>query len=315
MARYIKDFQVNADPQTVHYTMDQYLQQEGYEYISFDGENVFKKGDGFLTNPSFFKFSYTGNTVRMETWMKYAFLPGVYIGELGVDGFVGCAVKGTWKKRISYIENVLNSFSIQNGNEPLQFVPNNINQYNSAINSNGNFAEATANAFCTNCGAPLNVNEAFCTKCGKKRSEANPQGAFNQGIGQNTFTANGMPVNPTGKRISRKEFIDNYVQPSLKKNITNISYVCYFCAAVTFIMACIANPWGIIDAVALGGFALGMHLTKSRVFGILIFLLSVLEVILSINKGSAPVLWVLAGISALVTFSRIEKQYKQFIGK
>ena len=107
MARYIKDFQINVDPQKVHATINNYLQKEGYEYIHYDGENVFKKGKGFMSNPTFFKFSYSGNMVRMETWMKYAFFPGVYLGELGVDGFVGCAVKGSWKNRIKNIENIL----------------------------------------------------------------------------------------------------------------------------------------------------------------------------------------------------------------
>ena len=51
--------------------------------------------------------------VRMETWMKYAFFPGVYVGELGVTGFVGSAMKGPQKKRISYLENVLSSMAAQ----------------------------------------------------------------------------------------------------------------------------------------------------------------------------------------------------------
>lgn len=93
MGRYIKDFHVNANFQVVHVAVNQYLLSEGYVYINYDGENVYKKGKGALSSPTFFKFSYCNNTVIMETWMKYAFFPGVYVGELGVNGFVGCAAR------------------------------------------------------------------------------------------------------------------------------------------------------------------------------------------------------------------------------
>ena len=125
MARYIKDFKVNVDPQTVHAAINQYLVSEGYEYINYDGENVYKKGQGVWANPTFFKFSYCNNMVRMETWMKYAFFPGVYVGELGVTGFVGSAVKGPWKKRIHNAESIMSNFAMQSANYSPASVQNN----------------------------------------------------------------------------------------------------------------------------------------------------------------------------------------------
>ena len=113
MTRYVKDFQVNTDVQMIHSTISQYLQKEGYEYIEYGEENVFKKGRGLMSGPIFFKFSYSGNIVRMETWMKFAFLPGIYIGEFSVKSFVGAAVKGPWKKRISTLEDILLRYSIR----------------------------------------------------------------------------------------------------------------------------------------------------------------------------------------------------------
>ena len=35
MARYIKDFQTNVDPQAVHSAVNQYLQKEGYGMTEF----------------------------------------------------------------------------------------------------------------------------------------------------------------------------------------------------------------------------------------------------------------------------------------
>lgn len=300
MARYVKDFLTNADPQTVHFAVNQYLQSEGYEYINYDGENVFKKGNGVWSNPTFFKFSYTGNSVKMESWMKYAFFPGVYVGELGVDGFVGCAVKGPWKKRIGALEGILSRFTTQ-----------------SVCYS----ATPTQNNFCNGCGNYLPENAQFCTVCGRKRLDTNIENTISQStsscqqtVPQTNYYAHAeASVPPVGFPISKKEFINKYAQPSLRKNITSIAILCYVCSGLTFIVSCIFNPWGIIDALILLGLALGMHLAKSKVCAILILILSIIEVLMSIVSGSFPFWWLVAGISAVTTFSKIEKQYKTFI--
>lgn len=318
MARYIKDFQINTAAQKVHFTINQYLRKEGYEYINYDGENVFKKGKGIISNPTFFKFSYSNNMVRMETWMKYAFFPGVYIGELGLDGFVGCAVKGPWKSKIKNIENILaniamqttysSSTSEQNINNTFddnetQLLNENDGFEDTCILSENNAAPMGTNmAFCTSCGSQMPEGTNFCSVCGQKRQE----------VYQTTNEAS-MP--PCGSSVSRKEFINKYAQPSLRKNITSIAILCYVCAGVTFISACLLNPLGIIDALLLAGLALGMHIGKSKVCAILILVLSIIEVLVSLVSGTFPFWWLIAGISAVVTFNKIEKQYKQFLNK
>lgn len=170
MARYIKDFYTTANSQTIHFSINQYLQNEGYEYTQYEGEYVFKKGNGILTNPTFFKFSYMGNAVRMETWMKYALLPGVYVGELGVDGFIGCAVKGPWKKRIQQLENILSTYAMQNPviSTTVNYASQNIEQLNRetvASNYNSNYVSTK---FCNNCGTKIPANSIFCSGCGNK---------------------------------------------------------------------------------------------------------------------------------------------------
>lgn len=334
MARYIKDFRTNVDSQAVHLAVNQYLQSEGYKYINYDGESVFKKGNGVWANPTFFKFSYSGNAVRMETWMKYAFFPGVYIGELGVDGFVGCAVKGSWKNRIRKLEGILSNFAVQTTNYTPTHPQNNIDDNaTQLLNNNGSFEEtcimnenkvepivATPPLFCNECGNQMPAGARFCSVCGQKRPDSNidavnaPNVAQNQqAFQQSAFNAtNETPLTPTGYPVSRKEFINKYAQPSLRKNITSIAILCYLCAGLTFIASCLLNPLGIIDALILASLALGMHLAKNRVFAILILIFSIIEVLMSLASGSFPFWWLIAGISAVVTFSKIEKQYKQF---
>ena len=112
MARYIKQYQLSADANTVFSSVSNYLMSEGYEYIEYNGESVFKKGSGFFSGPSFFKFSFQGTILQLETWMKYSLLPGLYVGELGLTGFVGGAVKGVWKKRVAVIEQMLSNYGI-----------------------------------------------------------------------------------------------------------------------------------------------------------------------------------------------------------
>ena len=338
MARYIKDFQINVDPQTAHAAVNQYLQKEGYEYINYDGENVFKKGQGVWSNPTFFKFSYAGNMVRMETWMKYAFFPGVYVGELGVTGFVGSAMKGPWKKRISYLENMFSSMAarttyyppapaqstntISDDNETQLLNENDAFEATCILTENKAGATSEKTAFCTSCGAQMPDGTLFCSVCGQKREVVQSAPSNNTYVQEqqpqpqytNPFDAQATATYPpAGQYVSRKEFIDKYVQPSLRKNIKSIAILCYVCAGLTFLMSIAVNPYGIIDALVLLGFALGMHIAKSRVCAILILVLSIIEVIVSLIVGAFPFWWLIAGISAVITFNKIEKQYKEFL--
>lgn len=119
MARYINDFQLSAPPDMIFNAIHSYLTSEGYTYMQYDNENVFKKGMGIMCGPSFIKVSFAPNAVRLEAWMKYALLPGVYVGEIGLTGFVGAAVKGPLKNRVAQIESMIRQY----GGIPMTAVP------------------------------------------------------------------------------------------------------------------------------------------------------------------------------------------------
>ena len=220
MARYIKVFQFNADANVLFNQLNNYLVSEGYEYIQYDGENVFKKGTGMLSNPTYFKFDFQGNTIRFETWMKYALFPGVYVGELATTGFVGSAVKGVWKKRIAKVEAIILQFGYEVANSIQS------NQYSNTVNTTVPIqTPQMANRFCTSCGTELPAGTAFCTNCGQALSvqgatqappmqqQVNPQ--------WNTQVAT-QP--PQGQFISKKDYINNY-SPSFKRDIKNVPKV------------------------------------------------------------------------------------------
>ncbi len=329
MPRYIRDVQITIEPQAMHNIISNYLQSEGYEYTEFYGENVFKKGKGIMTGPTIFKFSYSGNMVRMETWMKYAVLPGVYCGEIDFTGFVGAAVKGPWKKRTQQIESILFHYS-----QPSAQTPNynaNVQYYNEALyqnnttvndtvpNQSAQYAQATqrATVYCTNCGAQIPNDSAFCTFCGQSVQTTQATSNINSFATQNQFQqqiagCEGTAFPPPGQYVSRKDYINNYAPVSVKKDITSIAILCYVCAALSFIYACFVNPLGIIDALLLAALAVILQVTKSKAASIALLIFTIIEVVLSILGGSVPILWLIAGISSIVTSNKIDKMYKQF---
>lgn len=185
MARYCKDFPVNGTPEQMYGALCQYLMSEGYEQTQYKGENVLKKGNGWLTGPTIFKVSFFSNIMRVESWMAFAILPGVFAGEIGPDGFVGWAVKGPWKQRLTRIEQMfLPANPYAAGPIPAYIhqaagaVTNACNQGVTAVRQAVSSPAApaapqqapaeAASRFCTNCGAPVQAGSAFCSVCGSR---------------------------------------------------------------------------------------------------------------------------------------------------
>lgn len=159
MARYSKEFPLTTAPDEIFKTVHQYLMSEGYEYLQYDRENVFKKGHGLMTGPTFLKLSFSERTVRLEAWMKYALLPGVYVGEIGLTGFVGAAVKGPLKRRVAQIEAILTHYAATPAaTSETQVTP-----------------EPAGDFFCTKCGTKLTQGTAFCPNCGQKIDDSAPR--------------------------------------------------------------------------------------------------------------------------------------------
>ena len=190
MSRTVKDYQFTGPQEPLFAAVHSYLMSEGYDYITYHGEIVFKKGFGIASGPTFIKISFGQDLVRLEGWLKFAALPGVYAGESDLTGLMGFAVKGPLKKRYAWIESM-----IMQGGGKLLGTPNNptplppqpfmpaaaqstdpddqdapLAQQNTppAQPAQPVAAERTAPRFCTNCGAELQPGAAFCTQCGHK---------------------------------------------------------------------------------------------------------------------------------------------------
>lgn len=84
--------------------LENFLVSEGFTKVQHNGEIVFKKGMGVLTAPQFIKMEIHGEQIQLQAWIKYALLPGVYIGEMGVTGFFAWLPKKKLKDRVDAIE-------------------------------------------------------------------------------------------------------------------------------------------------------------------------------------------------------------------
>lgn len=100
MARYTIDIPTPYTPEEINNIINQFSQQEGFQFTNYKGEDVLKKGMGIMSAPQFIKVAIFPGTVHIEAWIKNAILPGVYIGEMGLDGFYGWAIKATLKGRV-----------------------------------------------------------------------------------------------------------------------------------------------------------------------------------------------------------------------
>lgn len=107
MARFMTDFQANRPDDQVRQVVMDYLGKEGFHYTTVKGEPVWKKGMGLMAAPQFVKAECQDGRVHIEAWLKYALLPGVYVGELGLKGFFGIAIKKALKSRVDTLVQVL----------------------------------------------------------------------------------------------------------------------------------------------------------------------------------------------------------------
>lgn len=103
MARYVQDIPTQLDGTQVQQLITEFAAKEGFELVTYKGQNVYKKGFGFFLGPQYFTYYYQNNVFHLEAWIKFAVLPGIYAGELGIDGFLGALPKKQLHKRVEQI--------------------------------------------------------------------------------------------------------------------------------------------------------------------------------------------------------------------
>jgi len=107
MARYTRDITTGKSEDELKKSIQEFMGKEGFKDTVYNQEKVWKKGMGILTGPQFLKTELQSGAVRLQAWIKLALLPGVYIGEMGITGFFGFALKAVLKKRVENLEKLI----------------------------------------------------------------------------------------------------------------------------------------------------------------------------------------------------------------
>ena len=101
MSRTIIKFTSPFNSNAVFDAFGKFMYRENFEFVQKNGEQYWKKGVGLLTAPQFLKLSVNNDgSYVLEAWIKFAILPGVYVGEMGTKGFVGALPKQLLKERV-----------------------------------------------------------------------------------------------------------------------------------------------------------------------------------------------------------------------
>ncbi len=103
MGRYVQYFTTPFTQQQVAEGFSHFMTSEGFTLTNVKGEQVWKKGMGLLTAPQYLKLSDLGGTYVLEAWIKFALLPGVYVGEMGINGAFGAIPKKLLKDRVNSV--------------------------------------------------------------------------------------------------------------------------------------------------------------------------------------------------------------------
>lgn len=168
MSRYVRDFNGTVKPEILFNEINQYLVREGYTYKTYKGENLFKKGTGMLSAPSFIKVTLTNAGARVEAFIKTAIIPGVYVGESGLESSYGALPKTVLKTRVEVVEGIIMrhiNMNMGGANFGAQGFASQEPSFGEQPSPQG---AQNGVVYCCNCGTQLSTDAVFCHKCGYK---------------------------------------------------------------------------------------------------------------------------------------------------
>jgi len=106
MARYRNQLPTRHPPDQVHQHLANYLTSQGFRLVD-PQQNVWQKGMGLMLGPQFVRYESHPGQLLLEAWIKFALLPGVYLGEMGIDGVFAFIPKKMLKGKVQEIERMV----------------------------------------------------------------------------------------------------------------------------------------------------------------------------------------------------------------
>jgi hypothetical protein len=106
MSRYQRTLPTRRAPEELHHFIANYLTAQGFRQIN-PHLNIWQKGMGLMLGPQFVRYESHPGQLVLEAWIKFALLPGVYFGEMGIDGMFAFIPKKLLKTRVVEIERMV----------------------------------------------------------------------------------------------------------------------------------------------------------------------------------------------------------------
>lgn len=101
MGRSVYDYTLNQPQSLIQYIANDYFAKEGFRLINYRGEQVWKKGTGMMTAPSYIKINYQNGVLHLEAWIRC-------LGERALDkGFLAIIPKKAHQKRVEELLGLL----------------------------------------------------------------------------------------------------------------------------------------------------------------------------------------------------------------
>ena len=182
--------------------------------------------------------------------------------------------------------------------------------------------------YCPNCGSPVKPAENFCGNCGA-RLQATAETAVHENNVKNPGPQDNNMKEPaaTKKAATKKEFLNLPENDEYRKAINLIAIGCYICAALTLLLI-ISGIWNDVytdlgmevsasrffDPIFIAGMGLGIHLTQSRIFAVLLAVEAAISLGFSLIHSGLPgglLILFLSYYALRVTF-KLEKAWKEY---
>jgi len=107
MSRYENEIPLGMDRARAEEIIQEFFKGEGFSQAQLEGETVWQKGFGLLTAPQYMKVEIQNGRAKLQAWIKFAILPGVYLGEFGTDGLFLLVPRRLLKAKVQALETRL----------------------------------------------------------------------------------------------------------------------------------------------------------------------------------------------------------------
>lgn len=307
MSRCIKRYNCKNNGEMIMSQINTYLIAQGYTYKNYDGEMVYHKGNGWLSNPRCFKIQRLDECITIEGWMKWSLLPFVAVGEIDYseNSFLGAIPRKLMQTDAAGIERIIEQHS-----------------YTTAQNSGGWGAQWSDM-----------VTKQETTPKRREAPQTKPVQMFDREIDSTEqtigfdnnridsteqtigFGGSYQRTNDVERVVTKKEYIKNYADEKMIKDIKKSAIVGYVCSGITAVLGIAMFNIGIIvEVLIMIGLLLGMHLGRKKWCAMTYLIIAIIDCIVSMVFTGSPSGWlvIVAGIWAVSTFNKIDKAYRIF---